>query len=96
MTGFEEDRPTVADCSDGSTGQTRPEIIKRKSDHVDICLRDDIVNSKNFWDGVQLIHCALPEVDIEAVDTTSQLFVKKVGAPSVIAAVTGGHSHGQE
>ncbi len=96
MTGFEEDRPTVADGSDGSTGQTRPEIIKRKSDHVDICLRDDIVNSKNFWDGVQLIHCALPEVDIEAVDTTSQLFGKKVGAPIVIAAMTGGHSHGQE
>ncbi len=96
MTDIEEDRPAVADGGDGSTGQTRPEIIKRKSDHVDICLRDDIVNSNNFWDGVQLIHCALPEVDIEAVDTTSQLFGKKVGAPIVIAAMTGGHSHGRE
>lgn len=96
MTGFEEDRPTVADGSDGSTGQTKPEIIKRKSDHVDICLRDDIINSHNFWDGVQLIHCALPEVDLEAVDTTSELFGKMVGAPIVIAAMTGGHAHGQE
>ncbi len=96
MTGFEEDRPTVADGTDGSTGQTKPGIIKRKSDHVDICLRDDIVNSNNFWDGVQLIHCALPEVDLEAVDTTSELFGKEVGAPIVIAAMTGGHSHGQE
>jgi isopentenyl-diphosphate delta-isomerase len=96
MTGFEDDRPGVADGSDGSTGLTKPEIIKRKSDHVDICLRDDILNSHNFWDGVQLIHCALPEVDLEAVDTTSELFDKKVGAPIVIAAMTGGHSHGQE
>lgn len=96
MTGFEEDRPTAADGSDEPVGQTKPEIIKRKSDHVDICLRDDIVNSNNFWDGVQLIHCALPEVDLEAVDTTSELFGKKVGAPIVIAAMTGGHSHGQE
>ncbi len=96
MTGFEEDRPTVADGSDRSAGNIKPEIIRRKSDHVDICLRDDIVNSHNFWDGVQLIHCALPEVDLEAVDTTSELFDKQVGAPIVIAGMTGGHSHGLE
>ncbi|UCC94210.1 MAG: type 2 isopentenyl-diphosphate Delta-isomerase [Thermoplasmata archaeon] len=73
---------------------TTPEIIKRKSDHVEICLRDDILNDTNHWDDVQLIHCALPEVDLENVDTTSDLLGVRLGAPLVIASMTGGHGHG--
>jgi isopentenyl-diphosphate delta-isomerase len=76
--------------------RSTPEIIRRKSDHVDICLRDDIVNSTNYWDDVTLIHCALPEVDLDAVDTSAAFLGARVGAPIVIASMTGGHSHGQE
>ncbi|UCC94264.1 MAG: type 2 isopentenyl-diphosphate Delta-isomerase [Thermoplasmata archaeon] len=73
---------------------TTPEIIRRKSDHVEICLRDDILNSTNHWDDVQLIHCALPEVDLDQVDTTTELLGVTIGAPLVIASMTGGHGHG--
>ena len=73
---------------------TTPEIIQRKSDHVEICLRDDILNSTNLWDDVQLIHCALPEVDLDAVDTSTELLGVPIGAPLVISSMTGGHGHG--
>lgn len=96
MTGFDDDLTDVSKDPKGREGHDRPEIIKRKSDHVEICLRDDILNSTNYWDEVTLIHCALPEVDLDAIDTSSELFDRKLGAPIVIAAMTGGHSHGQE
>jgi isopentenyl-diphosphate delta-isomerase len=74
---------------------TTPEIIQRKSDHVEICLRDDSLNSANYWDDVQLVHCALPEVDLDAVDLTTELLGVPLGAPLVIASMTGGHGHGK-
>jgi len=91
MTGTDDDRPSE---DYKGTGMTTPEIIKRKSDHVEICLRDDILNSVNYWDDVQLIHCSLPEVDLEDVDTRTRLLGVDLGAPLVIASMTGGHGHG--
>lgn len=77
-------------------GGDQPEIIRRKSDHVGICLRDDVQHSTNFWDDVQLVHCALPEVDLAAIDTTTSLFGHDIGAPLLIASMTGGHEHGAD
>ena len=77
-------------------GGDPPEIIRRKSDHVEICLRDDVQHSTDFWDDVQLVHCALPEVDLTAIDTTTTLFGHDIGAPLVIASMTGGHEHGAD
>ncbi len=91
MTGTGEDRSSE---EYKGTGMTTPEIIKRKSDHVEICLRDDILNSTNYWDDVQLVHCALPEVDLDAVDLSTVLLGVPIGAPLVIASMTGGHGHG--
>jgi isopentenyl-diphosphate delta-isomerase len=73
---------------------TTPEIIQRKSDHVEICLRDEILNATNHWDDVQLVHCALPELDLDAVDLSTELLGAPIGAPLVIASMTGGHGHG--
>lgn len=91
MTGTGEDR---SEKGYKGTGMTTPEIIRRKSDHVEICLRDEILNSTNHWDDVQLIHCALPEVDLESVDITSELLGVRLGAPLVISSMTGGHGNG--
>jgi isopentenyl-diphosphate delta-isomerase len=96
MTGFDDDLTRASTDAGAGEGKDKPEIVQRKSEHVEICLRDDILHSRNFWDEVTLIHCALPEVDLDAVDTTSELFDRELGAPLVIAAMTGGHSHGQE
>ncbi len=96
MTGSDEDLPKEATDRTEGPSRATPEIVRRKSDHVDICLRDDIVNATNYWDEVQLVHCALPEVDLGGVDVGSELFGKRVGAPIVIASMTGGHTHGRE
>lgn len=97
MTGFEEGRPAEGPGKGReSTRESTPEIIRRKSDHVDICLRDDIVSTTNWWDDVQLVHSAVPEVDLETVDTRTELFGKAIGAPIMIASMTGGHSHAHE
>jgi len=77
-------------------GGDPPEIIRRKSDHVEICLRDDVQHSTDYWDDVQLVHCALPEVDLASIDTTTTLFGHDIGAPLVIASMTGGHEHGAD
>ncbi len=73
-----------------------PEIVRRKSDHVDICMNDGVLHSCNFWDEVQLVHCALPELDLARVDTSTRLLGVELGAPIVIASMTGGHAHGSD
>jgi len=73
-----------------------PEIVRRKSDHVDISLSDSVLHSSNLWDDVTLVHCALPELDLAEVDTSTRLLGAQLGAPIVIASMTGGHAHGAD
>jgi isopentenyl-diphosphate delta-isomerase len=44
----------------------------------------------------RLVHNALPEVSLEGVDTSTSLFGKRLGAPLMIGAVTGGTAFGRE
>ena len=62
----------------------------RKADHIDICLNKDVNTSRNYWDDVQLLHKAMPEIDMGAIDTSVELFGKELKAPIVISAITGG------
>lgn len=94
MTGTGRER--TDDEGDERSVGTTPEIVRRKSDHVDICLDDRVQNSVDYWDDVQLIHCSLPEVDLEGVNVSSELLGVALGAPLLIASMTGGHSHGRQ
>jgi len=63
---------------------------KRKSDHLRICLEEDIeVGSAGFED-IALIHNALPEVDLDKIDLSTKFLNKKLKAPVIIEAMTGG------
>lgn len=42
-------------------------------------------------DDVELIHCALPELDLEDIDLSTKLFGKAISAPIIISSMTGGH-----
>ncbi len=66
------------------------EIKRRKADHIDICVERDINTHYNYWDDIHLEHCALPEVDLDAVDLTTECFGATLGAPIIISAMTGG------
>lgn len=63
----------------------------RKQDHVDIILREDVRARRNAWDGVTLLHDALPDVDLEAVDLRTKFLGKELRAPFMIASMTGGY-----
>ncbi|MFO7677227.1 MAG: type 2 isopentenyl-diphosphate Delta-isomerase [Thermoplasmatota archaeon] len=68
---------------------------KRKRDHVRICLEENVSAHYNYWDSVHLIHNALPEINEDEIDLSTTLFGKKLGAPLVISAITGGYSEGK-
>jgi isopentenyl-diphosphate Delta-isomerase len=66
-------------------------IETRKSDQIRINLEQDVRSSMtNGLERYHLIHEALPEIDLEKVDTSLSLFGKKLAAPILISSMTGG------
>ncbi|KYK27001.1 isopentenyl pyrophosphate isomerase [Thermoplasmatales archaeon SG8-52-1] len=63
----------------------------RKEEHVRVSLEKDVSYEHNYWDDVRLIHNALPELNKNDIDFSSKLFGKKLGAPLIIAGMTGGY-----
>jgi len=71
---------------------------QRKSDHIRINLEED-VNSKHTTTGLEqyrFVHCALPEFNLEDVDTTCVLLGKPMSAPFFISSMTGGTPEASE
>ncbi len=68
---------------------------QRKRDHIQISLDENISAHHNYWDDVHLVHNALPEINVDEIDTTIALFKKKLSAPLVISAMTGGYAQGK-
>ncbi len=64
----------------------------RKDEHVRISIEKDVAAHHNYWDDVKLTHNALPEVNKDEVDHSTKLFGKKLGAPLIISAMTGGYT----
>jgi isopentenyl-diphosphate delta-isomerase len=64
---------------------------KRKEDHIRICVENDVssLTSAGFED-VCLVHKSLPEVNFEDISTEVMFFGKKLKAPIIIEAMTGG------
>lgn len=63
----------------------------RKADHIKINLQEDVSSSQPAgFDLYRFEHNALPEIDLEAVNTSSELFGRKLNAPILISSMTGG------
>jgi isopentenyl-diphosphate Delta-isomerase len=65
---------------------------ERKVDHLRICLNED-VQGKGISVGLEnyrFVHQALPELDLNEVDTRQLLFGKPIAAPILISSMTGG------
>lgn len=67
-------------------------IKKRKIDHIEICLNEDVNSNHNYWDDINLMHKALPEINKKDISTKIDFFGKKLEYPIFIAAMSGGHS----
>lgn len=63
----------------------------RKMDHLRICSRIDIETGSTLFDDVHLVHCALPECDMDQIDLSVEFLGKRLASPLFIAAMTGGH-----
>jgi isopentenyl-diphosphate delta-isomerase len=64
---------------------------KRKQDHLRI-LADDPQTDRNkgWFDGVKLKHRALPQIDLDEVDTSISFIDKTLSFPLIISCMTGG------
>ncbi len=68
------------------------EIPARKADHIDITTSRPVTPDVSpGWDDVHLVHCALPEIDLQDVDLSVDFLGHHLHAPLVIASMTGGH-----
>jgi isopentenyl-diphosphate delta-isomerase len=64
--------------------------IDRKDSHLSICLEEDISFSANGFSEFRFEHDALPELDYEKIDLSVELLGKRLSAPLIIGAMTGG------
>jgi isopentenyl-diphosphate delta-isomerase len=70
----------------------RLDISQRKKDHLALCAGDNVGfrEKTSLFEQVELVHCALPEMHADAVDSRVELLGKTLAAPVVISAMTGG------
>src|SRR3989449_4077383 len=69
---------------------------QRKAEHVNIILNENVSAEYNYWNDVHLLHRAVPEIDLDAIDVSTTLFGRKLNAPLVISSMTGGFGYGRE
>src|SRR6476660_70604 len=69
-----------------------PGIQKRKSDHIALCASGEVEfrEKGTLLDEVALVHHALPDFHVDAVDLSTDLFGKRLRAPVIVAGMTGG------
>ncbi len=68
------------------------EVRQRKAEHVQISLAHDISAPQSAsWADVHLIHQALPEVDLDEIDTTTDYLGHTLRYPIFVSSLTGGH-----
>jgi isopentenyl-diphosphate delta-isomerase len=68
------------------------ETGKRKEDHIRICLgnKAQAKNATSGFEDIQLVHRALPEVNKTKINLSTTFLGKKLKAPIIVGAMTGG------
>jgi isopentenyl-diphosphate delta-isomerase len=68
------------------------EVKQRKIEHVSVALGQDVsVPQRANWHDIQLVHQALPEVDLDEIDTSVNFLGHTMRYPIFISSLTGGH-----
>lgn len=67
------------------------EVEARKDSHLSLCALEDVEHrGGTLLDDVRLLHDALPELALEEVDLSCELFGRRLHAPLLISGMTGG------
>ncbi|MGC9170430.1 MAG: type 2 isopentenyl-diphosphate Delta-isomerase [Thermoproteus sp.] len=65
-------------------------IDKRKNDHIFLAASPESQIGDSWLDEVVLVHRALPELDLDDVDTRTTFLGREISMPFIIGAMTGG------
>ncbi len=68
------------------------DLLRRKDEHLDIVLGGNVSarTKTTGFDGIEFEHCALPELDMDAIDLSASFLGRRLEAPFLISAMTGG------
>jgi isopentenyl-diphosphate Delta-isomerase len=68
------------------------EVKQRKIEHVGIALGQDIsAQQRANWNDIQFVHQALPEIDLDEIDTSVTFLGHTLRYPIFMSSLTGGH-----
>jgi len=68
----------------------KKDITSRKIQHIKIVLENDVEPIPSSLDNYRLPYKALPEIDLEKIDTSYNFFNSKLSFPFIVASMTGG------
>ncbi len=69
----------------------KTQVSKRKLSHIQTTLHEEVQSHVSTgFDDVRLVHKALPEVNRDEIDLSTELFGHKLQAPLIIESMTGG------
>ena len=80
-----------------STKSDSENIGVRKAKHLEICVRSDeyaVETATSLFDQLRFVHRSLPELNADAIDTTTAFLGHTVSLPVFISSMTGGSAEG--
>jgi isopentenyl-diphosphate Delta-isomerase len=93
MIGARGDEPTMAAGEADGDGDSLRTFEARKAQHVQVTATGDVEALLGpGWNDIALVHDALPETDLDEVDLEVEFLGKRLRAPLMIPAMTGGHA----
>jgi len=68
------------------------DLLRRKDEHLDIVLGGQVSARAKMtgFEAIEFEHCAMPEVDMNAIDLSAAFLGRRLAAPFLISSMTGG------
>lgn len=70
-------------------------IVRRKDEHLDLALAQQGRSAPSGFDAVRFEPCALPELDLDTIDTTARFLGRTLPSPFLVSSMTGGPARGE-